>query len=109
VAHCVSSGNGWDFLGRIYVGNFWGHIYWALNIHEETASLPLETNGEEGRGATVAEALEVATSPSLKFCIRIWGLWLQVAGRDGDALGVGDRSNGILRLDGALPIMGDVS
>jgi hypothetical protein len=94
-------------LGRICVGTFWGGIYWALNIHEESASLPLETYGEEGRGATVAEALEVATSPSLKVCGRIRGLWLQVAGRDGDALGAGEGSSGILRLDGALTIMAD--
>jgi hypothetical protein len=76
--------------GRICVRTFWGGIYWALNIHEETAWLPLQTYGEEGRGATVAEALEVAISPSLKICSRIRGLWLQVAGRDGDALGVGE-------------------
>jgi hypothetical protein len=43
-------------------------------------------------------------SPSLKFSSRILGLWLEVAGRDGDALGVGERSNGILWLDGVLPI-----
>jgi hypothetical protein len=48
-------------------GNVLGPIHWALSIHEETASLPLETNGAEGRGATVAEALEVAMGPSLKF------------------------------------------
>jgi hypothetical protein len=91
------------------VETFWGRIYWALNVHEETASLPHETNGEGGRGATVAEVLEVAMSASLKFCGRIRGLWLQVVGRDGDALGLGERSNGILRLDGALPIMADFS
>jgi hypothetical protein len=94
-------------LGRICVGTFWGGIYWALNIHEVTASLPLETYGEEGRGGTVVEALEVAMSLSLKFCRRIRGLWLQVAVCDGDALGVGERSNGVLRLDGALKIMAD--
>jgi hypothetical protein len=77
-------------LGRICVGTFWGGIYWALNVHEETASLHVETYGEEGRGATVAEALEVAMSPPLKFCSRIQGLWLQVAGGDRDALGVGE-------------------
>jgi hypothetical protein len=48
-------------------------------------------------------------SRSLKFCSCIRGLWLQVDGRDGDALGVGERSNGTLRLDGALPIMADFS
>jgi hypothetical protein len=53
----------WEFLRRTRVGTFWGHMYWALNIHEETASLPLETYGEESRGATVAEALEVSMSP----------------------------------------------
>jgi hypothetical protein len=99
----------WELLGRICVGTFWGRIYWALNIHEETASLSLETYGEESRGATVAKALEVAMSPSLKFCCRIRGLWLQVAGRDVDALGAGERTNGLLRLDGALPIMSDFS
>jgi hypothetical protein len=91
------------------MGTFWGRIYSALNIREETAPLPLETNGEEGRGFTVAEALEVAMSPSQKFCSRIRGLLLQVAGRDGDALGVGERGNGILRLDGVFPIMADFS
>jgi hypothetical protein len=48
-------------------------------------------------------------SPSLKFCSRIWDLWLHAAGRGGNALGVGERSNVILRLDGALPIMEDFS
>jgi hypothetical protein len=95
MAHGVPSGT-LGTLGRICVGTCWGGIYWALNIHEETASLPLETYGEEGRGATVAEALEVAMSPSMKFCSRIRGLWLQVAGRNGDALGVGERTNSIL-------------
>jgi hypothetical protein len=56
-----------------------------------------------------AEAFEVTIGPFLKFCSRIRGLWLQVAGRDGDALGVGERNNGILRLDGDLPIMADFS
>jgi hypothetical protein len=91
------------------VETFLGRIYWALNIHEETASLPHETNGDEGRGATAAEAFEVAMGPSFKFRSRIRGLWLQVAGRDGDALGVGERSNSILRLDGALLIIADFS
>jgi hypothetical protein len=53
----------WKLLGRTCVGTFWGRIYWALNIHEETASLLLGTNGEEGRGATVAKALEVPMNP----------------------------------------------
>jgi hypothetical protein len=91
------------------VGTFWGRIYWALDIHEETASLSHETYGEEGRGATAAEAFEVAMGPFLKFCRRIRGLRLQVAGRDGDALGVGERSKGVLRLDGSLPNMADFS
>jgi hypothetical protein len=91
------------------VGIFWGSIYWALNVHEETASLPPETYGEEGRGATGAEELEVAMSPSLKFCNRIWGLSLHAAGRGGNGLGVEERSDGILRLDGAIPIMADFS
>jgi hypothetical protein len=60
-------------LGRICVGTFWGRIYWARDVHEETASLPLETFGKEGRGATVAEALELAMGPSLKFCSRASG------------------------------------
>jgi hypothetical protein len=87
------------------MGTFSGRTYWALSIHKEAAFLALERKGEEGRGATVAEALKVAVSPSLKFCSRIPGLWLQVAGRDGGALGGGEKSNGILRLDGALPNM----
>jgi hypothetical protein len=37
-------------------------------------------------------------SPSVKSCIRIRGVWLEVAGRDGDAQGTGERSNAILRL-----------
>jgi hypothetical protein len=90
-------------------GTCWGRVYWALNRHEETASLSLETYGEESKGATIAEALVVAMSPCLKFCSRIRGLWLQVAGRDGDALGAGETSNGISLLDGALPIMADFS
>jgi hypothetical protein len=90
-------------------GNLLGRIYWALNIHKETASLSLETYGEESRGATVADVLQVAKSLSLTFCNRIQGLWLQVAGRDGDALGAWERSNGLLRLDGAIPIMSDFS
>jgi hypothetical protein len=107
VAHCVTSGNRGN-RGSFWVacvGTFWGRMYWALNIHEETASLPHETYGDGGRGAAAAGAFEVALGPPLKFCSSIRGLWLQVAGRDGDALGVGERSNGILRLDGALPIM----
>jgi hypothetical protein len=100
-----------------YRGNFWVAFVWepsgvaftALNIHVETASLPLGTYGEESRGATVAKALEVAICPSLKFCSRIRGLWLQVAGRGGDALGARERSNGVLRLDGSLPTMTDFS
>jgi hypothetical protein len=99
----------WELSGRICVGTFWGRMYWALNIHEETASLPHETGGEEGRGATAAEAFEIGMGPPLKFCSCIRVLWLEVAGRDGDALGVGERSNGILRLDGALPVMVDFS
>jgi hypothetical protein len=47
--------------------------------------------------------------PSLKFCSLIRGLWLPVDSLDGDALGVGEKSNGILRLDGAFPIMADFS
>jgi hypothetical protein len=34
---------------------------------------------------------------------------LQAAGREGDAPGAGERSNGILRLDGALQITADFS
>jgi hypothetical protein len=76
--------NEWDRgnFGSHLRREFLGGIYWALNIHEETASLPLATYGEEGREDTVAEALEVAMSPSREFCSRIRGRWLQVAGRD---------------------------
>jgi hypothetical protein len=94
-------------FGRICIGTLWGRIYWALNIHKETASLPLETSGEDGRGVAIVEAHGVAMSPSLKCCNRIRGLWLQVAGREGDDLGFGERRNSILRLNGALPIMED--
>jgi hypothetical protein len=74
----------------------------VLSIPEEAASLALERNGERGKGAAVAEAFEVAISPSLKprSCIR--GLWSQVSGRDGGASGVVETSSGILRLAGNL-------
>jgi hypothetical protein len=70
----------------------------ALSTHEEAATLALERNGEDDRVAAVAEALEVAMNPSVISCICIRGLWLEVAGRDGDAQGTGERSNAILRL-----------
>jgi hypothetical protein len=44
------------------------------------------------------ETLEVVMSPSVKSCICIRGLWLEVAGRDGDAQGTGESSNAILLL-----------
>jgi hypothetical protein len=72
MAHGVTSGTV-GTLGRICVGTFWGGIYRALNLHEETASLPLATYEEEGRKDTVAEALEVAMSLSMEFCSRIQG------------------------------------
>jgi hypothetical protein len=88
VAHGVASGyRGKELLGRICVGTFWGRIYWDCSTHGETLTLALETNGEDCRGAAVAGAQEVAKSCSLKSRSRIRGLWLRVAGLDGDALG----------------------
>jgi hypothetical protein len=95
-------------LGRICVGTLWGRIYCSLHTRGDCVA-SRGTYGEESRGATVAEALEVAICPSLKFCSRIRGLWWQVAGRGGDALGAGERSNGILRSDGSSPTMADFS
>jgi hypothetical protein len=60
---------------------------------EETASLSLKTYGEEGRGPTVSEALEVTINPSQIYCILLRSLWLRVAGRGGNVLGSGERSN----------------
>jgi hypothetical protein len=62
------------------------------------ASLALEVNEEGGRGAAVAKVLVVAMSRSVKSCSCIRGLWLEVAGRNGDAQSVGERSNAMLRL-----------
>jgi hypothetical protein len=73
-----------EILGRICVGTFWSRILLGL---QHTHGDSLETNGEDFRGAAVAGAHEVAKSCSLKSHSRIWGLWLQVAGLDGDALG----------------------
>jgi hypothetical protein len=98
VAHGVTRRHRGNVWSRICVGTFWGRTYWALSIHEKAAHLALERNGEDGRVAAVEEALEFAISPSVKSCICIRGLWLEVAGRDGDAQGTGERSNAILRL-----------
>jgi hypothetical protein len=76
-------------------------------MYEESVSLPLETNGEGGRRAAVVETHKFATNRSITYHIRIWGLWLQVAGLDGDALGDEERSNGIWPLDGPLPFTAD--
>jgi hypothetical protein len=89
VVHGVASGySGKELLGRFCMGSFWAGIYWARSIHEETPTLALETNG-----AAVEEAHEVAKSCSLKSRSRIRGLWLQVAGLDGDAPGSGKEEN----------------
>jgi hypothetical protein len=44
-------------------------------------------------------------SPSVKSCICIRGLWLEVAGRDGDAQGTGERKQCHITVDGALPLI----
>jgi hypothetical protein len=71
------------------VVTFCGRIYWALSIHGETPSPALETNREDRRGAAVAEADEDGKSRSLKSRSRTRGLWWQVVGPNGDALGSG--------------------
>jgi hypothetical protein len=62
-------------------------------MNEETASLSLKTYGEEGRESMVSEALDVTINRSQIYCILLRSLWLRVAGRGGNGLGFGERTN----------------
>jgi hypothetical protein len=99
----------WELLGRIWVVTFCDRIYWALSTHAETPSLALQTNREDSRGGTVAEADEVCQEPFPETLVAVFGV---SSGKSSASMvtrwGRG-RSNGKLRLDGALPLIADFS
>jgi Pep3/Vps18/deep orange family len=97
-----------NLLVSCHRGKFWGlltRLYGALELHEEAVSIALECGGDAG--SSVAEAHVCENAESISSRERVRKLWLQIARANADPLGVAQRSNGVLLVDDALPLMKD--
>jgi hypothetical protein len=80
---------------------FCDRIYWALSTHWETPSLALQTNRDDSRGGTVAEADEVCQEPFPETLVAVFGVCSCKSSASMVTCWGRGRSNGTLRLDGA--------